>query len=134
LLADFPKLIADELKNVRIGDGLALAKKLVLSHDSPEVRRALLVGVRDRPEVAYHFAGALWSMVKQSYDAPADNPQWRPYSPSLPSGAEEWKMGAPVGKRPLFLRLGKQNTSSVRRAAWLELCGDLGIDPNSAKD
>jgi len=95
---------------VTIGDGMTTALLLAEAHAGPRSRAALLRGVRDRPEVAVHFAALLYHLAGLS-DDPFD-----------------WNM------RPLFLRFRGDNDPADRARALAELCALLKVDPADIPD
>jgi hypothetical protein len=102
------RFVAKELPSVTLLDGLMLALRIAAGVPTPEVRRALLDGVRHRPDVAYHFAETLCSLVR------------------------EVNLSAIGGDlRRLLLRLGEHSPREDRRAAFRELCGLLGMDADN---
>jgi hypothetical protein len=100
--------VAAELATVTIADGMVVALRSAGRVPSDEVRRALLRGARDRPEVAVHYAAKLCFLsgaAKSSFD---------------------------LSMRPFFLRFGAENSESDRRAAFEELCRMTGMSANDA--
>ena len=91
-------------------DPTATILDLIENHAGPRTIAAMLRGVRDRPGVGYHFASNLFVIAGLSTD------EW------------DWK------HRPLWLRLGKDNTDEERTKAFVEFCQMLKIDPSDIPD
>ncbi len=84
--------------------GLTVALQLAAEHAGPMTNAALLRGARDRPGAAVNFAGMicyLAGVTKEEFD---------------------WK------HRPLFLKMGKEESDSARAAAFAELCRLCGVE------
>jgi len=94
---------AKELSSVTLLDGMSVALRIAARVPTPAVRRALLDGARDRPEVAFHFAATLCSVA----------------------GLGRATFGSEL--RPFLLRLGPHSPRQERRAAFGELCRRLGM-------
>ncbi len=107
-LPDFPKFLARELLHVDIYKGLSQALLLVPEHDGPDIRAALLYGVRHRPEVAVHFAAMLYYLAGKA-QAPFD-----------------------MDLRPVFLKFTSGTPAAKRETAWQQLCQVLPVDPATA--
>jgi hypothetical protein len=98
------QFVAKELPSVTLLDGMTVALRIAARVPTPAVRRALIVGIRHRPDVAFHFAATLCSLAKD-------------VAPS----AFGWDI------RRFLLRLGDHNSPEDRKAAFDELCGVLGM-------
>ncbi len=98
--------LRDVLLAVTSGDGLTPALLLVADYAGPWSKGVLLRGVRDRPDVAIHFASALLDNAGLSSDMAAFDPKFR----------------------PTLIKLLPENTPIERMAAFFKVCEWLKID------
>jgi hypothetical protein len=98
------QFVAKELRSITILDGMTVALRIATRVPTPEVRRALLDGIRHRPDVAFHFAATLVRLARDVHL-------------SVPGG----------DIRRFLLRLGPHNSPEDRSAAVAELCRVLSI-------
>jgi hypothetical protein len=96
--------VLDDLTDIR---GLTVALQTTQEHGGPMCNGALLRGVRDRPAVAYHFAGVALYLA----------------------GVSDSPWGADF--RELLLRLRVEESPGTHVAAFAEFCRVIGIDPAS---
>ncbi|HSY24617.1 MAG TPA: hypothetical protein VK841_20970 [Polyangiaceae bacterium] len=98
------QFVAKELPSITVLDGMTVALRLATRVPTPEVRRALLDGIRHRPDVAFHFAATLCRLARDVHL-------------SVPGG----------DIRRFLLRLAAPHSPKDRSAAFEELCRVLGI-------
>jgi hypothetical protein len=108
-LPDVDERLAKMLDRVSAFDGLDPALRMAEEHRGPKVKMALLRGARSRPEVAVHYAAMLF------------------YYAGLAKEAFDWD------HRPFFLRFGEDTPPQDRKSAFLELCENIGVDPETVK-
>jgi hypothetical protein len=107
-MTNLASFVAAELATVTIADGMVVALHSAGRVPCDQVRRALLRGARDRPEVAVHYAATLCflsGVAKSSFD---------------------------FSMRPFFLRFGPKSSEIDRRAAFGELCRMTGMSADDA--
>ena len=100
---DLESMVATELSNATIVDGMVFALRLATIYPTAEVRHALLVEAGRRPEVGPHYGALLCyltGVAKTHFD---------------------------FAMRPFFLRLGEHASRSDRRAAFEQLCRMTGM-------
>jgi hypothetical protein len=102
---DLESMVAAELSNVTIVDGMVFALGLATIYPTAAVRRALLIEAEGRPEVGPHYAALLC------------------YLAGVTKTHFDWAM------RPFFLRFGEHSSSKDRRQAFEELCRLTGMNP-----
>ena len=103
--ADREQAIVDGLATSTVMNGLTMALDLATEHHPPKVMDALFrAALRDDHVMAVH-AAALLLFVHGKAKAPFD-----------------WD------RRPFFLQFGDDD-AEVRRAAFVELCRECGVDP-----
>ncbi len=91
------------------GDGTVHALMRVQDRCGPLTRRALLRGVRDRPDVALHFAAAMLDLDGLSSDMAAFDPKFR----------------------PTLLKLLPDSPAVERAVAQKQIWGWLKVDPKT---
>jgi hypothetical protein len=74
----FDHKLADILNDLTDGDGMTAALLLLQTHCGPKTRAALEKGVRERPDIALHFAAELLDLEGLSDDMAAFDPKFRP--------------------------------------------------------